>query len=118
MAKFNREDVEKLSKWEETMKYIVINHAISTIPIEYRELISKMNGVLGFGEFNCSTCNSSLYAGTSRVYLEYLQSKNEYESRTGTTNDGDETKRKEKENNYAEHKRQRKNKKESNGDVS
>lgn len=63
-----------LSKHEDTMKTIIINRAISNIPIAYREdalSIARKKGYL-----SCD-CQSGIFSATSRLYNEYIVMKNE-----------------------------------------
>lgn len=69
-----KEQYEQIDKHISTMKLIITNKSMSSVPIEYRETMNRIGKQLGYNY--CPTCNAGLYNLTAQLYNKYLEYKN------------------------------------------
>ena len=66
-----KEQYEQIDKHISTMKLIITNKSMSSVPIEYRETMNRIGKQLGYNY--CPTCNAGLYNLTAQLYNKYLE---------------------------------------------
>lgn len=83
-----KEQYEQIDKHISTMKLIITNKSMSSVPIEYRETMNRIGKQLGYNY--CPTCNAGLYNLTAQLYNKYLEyrsnisNKNEKSTKTNS----------------------------------